>query len=158
LGARVQGNGLTASCQYTLSQVVGGQYELTIMADSETRGCGAPGTEIVLWISARGPIIYSLDTLRWPRDGMTATFDARLSSADLAGASKEGTQLFGEVSGRKGDELLGGTLIEAYIGNVLCGITSVRRVGSFGGYILAVAGPTDVAGCSADGTITFRIN
>lgn len=158
LGAVVRRDGLTAACQYSLAQVVAGQYELTVMADAESRGCGAPGAEILLWTSARGPIRYSSDTLRWPADGTTTTFDARFSVSAPDGASTPVTEFSGEVFGRDGEHLLGGTVVEAYVGDVLCGVGSVRRVGSFAGYILAVAGPASVPGCTQDAALTFRID
>src|SRR5262249_54857710 len=131
LGADVRRNGLTTACQYTLSQVVAGHYELTIMADAEARGCGAPGGEILLWTAARGPILCSSDTLPGPADGTTATFDARFSASAPDGISTPVTEFFGEVFGRNGEHLPGGTMVEAYVGDVLCGVGSVRRVGCF---------------------------
>jgi hypothetical protein len=43
------------------------------------------------------------------------------------------------------------------LGDVLCGVASVRRVGSFAGYTLAVAGPASVPGCVEGAMLTFRI-
>jgi pimeloyl-ACP methyl ester carboxylesterase len=158
LGAVVHRDGLTAACQYSLAQVVAGQYELTVMADAEARGCGTPGAEILLWMSARSPILYSSGTLRWPADGTTTTFNAKFSASAPDGASTPVTEFFGEVFGRDGEHLLGGTVVEAYVGDVLCGVGSVRRVGSFAGYILAVAGPASVPGCAEGPMLTFRID
>jgi len=55
-----------------------------------------------------------------------------------------------------------GTVIEVYIGETLCGITSlsptVMALGDPSGYSLAVVGEDSIAGCSAGGTVTFRVD
>ena len=48
LGAIVRRDGLIANCQYTLSFVADGRYEVTVLADAEASGCGVQGAEIVL--------------------------------------------------------------------------------------------------------------
>lgn len=52
------------------------------------------------------------------------------------GAATPVTELNGEVFDRAGEHLLGGTVVAAYVGDVLCGIGSVRRVGNFAGYMI----------------------
>ena len=37
-------------------------------------------------------------------------------------------------------------------------MASVRRTGSFSGFILEVVGPDSVPGCARGSTITFRVN
>ncbi|MBI4172889.1 MAG: hypothetical protein HY511_09000, partial [Actinobacteria bacterium] len=64
----------------------------------------------------------------------------------------------GELLGRDGRPLPPGTRLEAYVGNVLCGVASSRRTGNFSGYSLNVVGPEAVDGCSRGGTLSFRIN
>jgi len=158
LGARVRHNGLTAYCQYTLPQVVGGRYEIKVMADAEARGCGAPGAEIFLWTHTGEQLMFTRETLRWPGAGGSVTFDATFSAATPNGAAAPVTEFFGEVFDRDGEHLPGGTVIEAYAGEVLCGVASTRRVGSFGGFTLAIAGPDSIPGCAEGATLTFRID
>jgi len=54
-------------------------------------------------------------------------------------------------------QLPGGTRVVASIGGARCGVTSVRRTGSYSGFSLDVAGPDAVPGCTRGGTITFRV-
>ncbi|MBA2625487.1 MAG: hypothetical protein H0U89_07780 [Acidimicrobiia bacterium] len=44
------------------------------------------------------------------------------------------------------------------MGGTRCGVASVRRTGSFGGYILGVVGPDAAPACRAGGRVTFRID
>jgi hypothetical protein len=54
-------------------------------------------------------------------------------------------------------QLPGGTRVVASIGGTRCGVTSVRRTGSYSGFSLDIAGPDAVPGCTRGGTITFRV-
>ena len=81
------------------------------------------------------------------------------SRAPPAGAGLAPRSEFaGEVYTPDGRHLPGGTRIDAYIGATRCGVTSVRRTGSFAGFSLDVAGPESVPGCARGGTITFRVD
>jgi hypothetical protein len=62
------------------------------------------------------------------------------------------------VFSRNGRQLPGGTRIDAYVGATRCGVSSVRRTGSFSGFIMSVVGPDSIPGCARGGTITFRVN
>jgi hypothetical protein len=64
----------------------------------------------------------------------------------------------GEVFTPDGHQLPGGTRIDAYVGATRCGVTSVRRTGSYSGFSLDVVGPDSVAGCARGATITFRFD
>ncbi|MBA2630372.1 MAG: hypothetical protein H0U84_05050 [Thermoleophilaceae bacterium] len=48
--------------------------------------------------------------------------------------------------------------VDAYVGRTRCGMSSVRRTGSFAGFIIDVAGPDSVPGCARGATITFRVD
>jgi len=158
LGAVVRRkNGLITPCQLALSSVRGGRYDITVMAGAEASGCGVPGAEIALWTFAGDRILYSRDVWRWPRDG-GPRFDASFSSATPSGAVAPRTQFGGEVFTPDGHQLPGGTRIDAYVGTTLCGVTSVRRTGSFSGFSLNVVGPDSVPGCARGSTITFHVN
>jgi pimeloyl-ACP methyl ester carboxylesterase len=159
LGAIVQRNGLITPCQYTLPEVQDGRYEITVLADAEARGCGANGARIVLWTFVDGTRYYSNEALPWPRNGRTtATFDATFSNAAPDGVAPSAVQFVGEVYDRRGRNMPPGTRVEAFVGNTRCGIASIRRTGSFAGYLLAVAGPESIAGCERGAQLTFRIN
>src|SRR5262245_788780 len=50
LGARVvHDDGLAAACQSAIPNVFGGAYDIPVASDAEVRGCGGPGSEIMLW-------------------------------------------------------------------------------------------------------------
>jgi pimeloyl-ACP methyl ester carboxylesterase len=155
LGAIVRKDGLIAACQHTLPPVEDGRYEITVVADAEVSGCGAPGSEILLWVYAQEQL-FSSEWVPWPEDGRTVSFDGDFSTSAPEGAAPARTQFNGELYDRNGDRLPAGTRIEAYIGDTLCGVTSVRRSGSFGGFIMSVVGPDSVPGCERGATIEFR--
>jgi hypothetical protein len=52
--------------------------------------------------------------------------------------------------------LPGGTVVEAFVGDTRCGVTSVRRSDELW-FTLLVAGP-QVPGCAKDGQITFHVD
>jgi hypothetical protein len=158
LGAVVlRRDGLVTPCQLVLSPVRGGRYSVTVMADREARGCGARGARIALWTFAGDRILYSTNRRRWPRPGR-GRFDASFSSARPAGAVPPRAQFSGQVFRTDGRQLRGGTRVEAYVGATRCGVTSVRRVGSFSGFSLDVVGPDSVPGCTRGATLTLRVN
>jgi hypothetical protein len=157
LGAIVRRAGLVSACQYTLPPVVAGRYETTVLADAESSGCGGPGAEILLWTFARNRILYSRDALRWPATHR-ATFDAGFSTSAPDGRAPPISGFSGEVFRRDGRQMPPGTRVEAYVGATRCAVASVRRVGSFAGFILDVVGPDSVPGCARGATLTFRVN
>jgi len=159
LGARVVRDGLTAACQNEIPAVAQGRYEITVAADAEVRGCGVPGAELLLWAFVGDTFVFSADTLPWPGDGATTTFDAGFSAAAPEGASLPATELKGLLFERDGGRLPAGTVVEAYAGDTLCGVTSLRHGGvTEGYYTLIVAGPDAVAGCDEGATLTFRLD
>jgi pimeloyl-ACP methyl ester carboxylesterase len=158
LGAIVRRGGLVTPCQYTLTSVDSGRYEIKVLADAEASGCGAPAAEILLWTFARSQRLFSRESLPWPGDGATATFDASFSVSAPDGGAPPTTDFIGEVFRRDGERLPPGTRIEAYAGDVRCGVASTRRTGNYSGYILSVVGSESVAGCDREGKLTFRID
>jgi pimeloyl-ACP methyl ester carboxylesterase len=158
LGAVVRKGGLITPCQYTLPSVSHGRYEITVLADAEASGCGAPGAEVFLWTFAQNQILYSRESVPWPVNGSTTNFDAGFSASAPDGGAPPRAEFFGEVFNRDGERLPPGTRVEAYVGDVLCGVASTRRTGSYSGYILAVVGPDSVAGCDRGAALTFRID
>ena len=121
-------------------------------------GCGAPGARIVLWTFAPSGIVYSTNSLAWPRSG-SANFAAHYSTAKPAGAAPTTAEFTGAAFRRDGRQLPPGTRVEAYIGATRCGVASVRRANSYSTeYILAVVGPDSIPGCTRGAMLTFRIN
>jgi hypothetical protein len=157
LGAVVRTGGLVTPCQLALSSVSNGRYEITVLGEAESSGCGAVGSDVVLWAFADGKITFSRDVVPWPRN-RRATFDATFSTASPGGAVPSRMEFSGEVDDRDGRPVTPGTKIEAYIGGTRCGVASTRRTGSFSGYILSVVGPDAIPGCARGGTIRFRID
>lgn len=158
LGAVVLRDGLVTPCQYTLPPVEQGRYEITVFADAEARGCGAPGAQIFLWTFAQDQKLYSRESVAWPGNGGTATFDATVSASAPDGGAPAAAEFFGDIFNRNGERMPPGTRVEAYVGDVRCGVASTRYGGSFSGYILAAVGPESVAGCERGATLTFRID
>jgi pimeloyl-ACP methyl ester carboxylesterase len=158
LGAIVQHNGLSSPCQYTLPTVDNGRYQITVFADAEVRGCGAEGAEIVLWTFAGDEKLFTTETLPWPGRGRTAKVDASFTTAQPEGAAPPRLELAGEVYDRNGNHLPSGSRVEAFVRETRCGVGTVRRTGSFAGYLLAVVGPEAIPGCERGATLTFRIN
>jgi pimeloyl-ACP methyl ester carboxylesterase len=158
LGAVVRRDGLITPCQYTLPSVDDGRYEITVLADEESSGCGAPGAQIFLWTFARNQKLYSRESVAWPGNGGTTNFDASFSASAPVGGAPPTSEFAGEVYNRDGERLPPGTRVEAYVDDVRCGVASVRRTGSFSGYILAVVGPDSVTGCDRGAALTFRID
>jgi hypothetical protein len=159
LGVRVIRDGLAAACQVTIPAVTQGRYEVQVAADAEVRGCGAPGAEILLWVYVNDTFVFSGRALPWLASGAAETFDASFSSAAPDGAAMPVTQFKGLLFDRDGRRLPGGTVIEAYVGDVRCGVTSLRYSDDLENlYTLAVAGPESVAGCAEGAEITFRLD
>jgi pimeloyl-ACP methyl ester carboxylesterase len=113
---------------------------------------------IALWTFANRNILYGRQTRAWPgRGGGRARLDTSFSTAAPEGAVPPQAEFAGEVFRTDGRQLPGGTRIDAYVGTTRCGVTSVRRTGSFSGFSLDVAGPDSVPGCARGATITFRV-
>jgi hypothetical protein len=79
-----------------------------------------------------------------------------------SGAYLPNTMFRGSIVDASGERLPPGTVIEAYIGDTLCGATSLPRtvmaLGDPSTYYLPVVGPASVPGCDERGTIAFRVN
>lgn len=158
LGAVVRrSDGLVSPCQAEIPEVVDGRYEIAVMAQSEAAGCGAPGTEVILWTYIDDVNVYSVESFTWPGDGASAEFNATFRSNDPQGAAPVVTGFSGEAISTSGGSVAPGTLVEAYIADTLCGVGSTRYGEDFSGYILSVIADDSVTGCTAGATITFRV-
>ena len=158
VGAVVLKAGLVTPCQHTLPPVVNGHYTITVLAETESSGCGEPGAQIVLWTSAHDKILFSTNTLSWPGNGRATTFAARYSTSAPAGAAPTTAQFNGGVFGADDQPLRAGTRVDAYVGSTRCGTASVRSSDDFTGYILSVVGPDSIAGCTRGVALTLRVN
>ena len=154
IGAVVLNDGLVTACNTTLPAVAGGEFEVSVYASAESDGCGQPGAEVLLWTYAGEQKLYATTTVAWPDDG-TARVDVDFSTRQPLGAAPTTTELGGEVYDQDGQRVPPGSRVEAYVGETLCGVASVRW-SDF--YILTVAGPDSLPGCVAGGTITFRVD
>lgn len=147
------------ACQHAIPAVVQGRYEILVVSNTEVRGCGVHGAELLLWTFVNGAYFSSSQTLPWPGSGATVTFDAAFSSGSPEGVSEPVTEFKGHLFDREGRPLLSGTVVEAYVGDVRCGLTSLRygdEVERFD--TLIVAGPEAISGCAEGATLTFRLN
>ncbi len=125
--------------------------------DAEASGCGAPGARIVLWTFAQNQILFSRESVTWPGNRGTSTFNASFSTSAPNGAAPATSSFVGEVIYRDGRQLPPGTLVEAFVGRTRCGVSSVRRTGNFSGYTMAVVGPDSIPGCRGGATLFFRV-
>jgi pimeloyl-ACP methyl ester carboxylesterase len=150
-------DGLITPCQHELPPVQDGRYEITVFADSESRGCGVDGAEVFLWTYTNAKL-FSSEGVAWPGDGGAADFATGFSTRDPWGGAGPTTELGGGVYDAEGGLLPAGAIVEAYVGDVRCGVASVRGGSSFFGYILAVIGPEAVPGCEAGATLNFRVD
>jgi hypothetical protein len=154
----VKRHGLVTPCQQTLPKVRSGRYEITVFAQAEASGCGAPGAEILLWTFVQDQIVFSSQSVRWPGNGATAGFLPSFSIAVPNGGVGPIVGFAGEVFDRRGRRQPPGTRVEAYIGTTRCAVASIRRTGNFTGFSIDVVGPESVSGCTLGATIAFRVN
>ena len=157
-GAVVLRAGLVTPCQFALPPVTKGRYTITVLAETESSGCGGPGAQIALWTFAHNEIIFSTNTVAWPTHGHTTNLAARYSTSAPAGAAPTTAQFTGGAFGADGHPLPPGTRIEAYVGGTRCGTAGVRYTDPSTEYILAVVGPDSIPGCTRGATLTFRID
>ena len=158
VGAVVLKGGLATPCQSTLPPVTNGRYAVTVLADTESSGCGVSGAKIALWTYADNRILFSTNAAAWPGNGHARSFVARYSKSAPAGVAPVTANFTGAVFRADGQQLPAGTRVEAYVRGTRCGIASVRSTSDFTGYILAVVGPDSIAGCTRGATLTFRID
>jgi hypothetical protein len=158
VGAVVVRDGLVTPCQNALPPITKGRYEVTVLAATESSGCGAPGAQIVLWAYADDTIVFSADAVAWPGNGQSANFGARYSKSAPAGAAPTTAQFTGRALGSDGHALPVGARVDAFVGSTRCGTASVRSSPDFFGYVLAVVGPDAIAECTRGATLSFTID
>lgn len=159
IGVHVVRDGLSAACQVTIPPAVGGAYEVQVASDAEITGCGAPGAELLLWAFVDDAYHYSEQAAPWPSNGAEATFDATFSSSTPEGATTRSTSFKGQLFDADGNELPSGIVVQALVGDTLCGRISLRYGDSFERmYTLSVSGPEAVPACDEGATLTFTLD
>ena len=158
----VRKDGLSRSCAFpAYLPVSDGRYEVAAAGDGEARGCGAPGATVFLTAYANDQFLVSQETADWPAEGEELNLDASFSSTDPTGVGRPSTALWGSVFGPGGDPPPPGTVIQAYVGDTLCGVTSLPHVvmgfTDPSTYRMFVVGPASVAACEEGATIEFRV-
>jgi hypothetical protein len=157
LGAVIRDGGLVTPCQYTLPPVEAGNYEITLFGANESAGCGQPGAEMLFWTFVGDQKLYANAVIPWPGAGTT---DAGLefSTSVPRGAAPATTELYGEVYQADGQRVPPGSRVEAYIGDTVCGVASIRTSGDFVGYSLDIVGPDSIPACASGATVSFRVD
>ncbi len=145
-------------CELAVSQGLedSTRFEWTVAGDAEIKGCGRADRPLSLlaWIDGRA--VLSDDQLPWPGsslgDGMATSFSPR-------SATRHVVVLFGAVVNSSYWSLPAGTIVQAYVGDTLCGVTSIAPTGEFAQrYLLLVSGPDIIPSCLAGRTIDLRVN
>ena len=86
-----------------------------------------------------------------------AEFDAAFDTARPEGASLPVTEAYGTVVDANGDAAPLGTPVEAYVGETLCGMSSIRRYGDEDGFLIIISGTALIPWCTEGAELTFRI-
>jgi hypothetical protein len=158
LGAVVVRRGLVTPCQSELPRVRAGRFNITVFGKAEASGCGVPGAEVFLWTFVQDQIVYSSDSVSWPKGGHTARFRPTFSIAAPTGGVGPIVGFAGEIFDQEGTRQPAGARVVAYIGTTRCAVASTRPSEDFIGFSIDVVGPDAIAGCALGGTITFRVD
>jgi hypothetical protein len=158
LGAAVKRHGLVTPCQHTLPRVRNGRFAVFVLARTEGSGCGAAGSDIFLWTFVQDQIVYSSQSVRWPRNGKTARFNPAFSIGAPTGGVGPIVGFAGEIFDAANRRLPPGARVEAHIGQTLCAVATTRRIDNFTGFSIDVVGPDSIPGCAIGATITFRVD
>jgi hypothetical protein len=158
----VQRDGLTAVCSFRGEPIADGRYDVTVAADSEVHGCGAPGATLSLVTFAGGDLVRS-PSVAWPGGGSRSIAVDLDAHPEAAGdGSHRITPIFGKVSDAAGNRLPQGTIVEAFAGTTLCGRGVVPPVvmqfSDPDGFALTAAGPAAIPGCGENATLSFAVN
>jgi hypothetical protein len=158
----VRKDGIERRCDYWGLPVPDGRYEVAVAGDGEARGCGSPGAQLFFIVSSEGKRLVSQETVDWPAEEKELTFEATFSNADPSGVGKPATFFTGSVLDASGESLPPGRVVEAYIGETLCGVSSLPPVmmGSDDPttYVLMVAGPESVPDCEEGADLSFHVD
>ncbi|HEY8217305.1 MAG TPA: DUF6351 family protein [Acidimicrobiia bacterium] len=154
VGAVVRHHGLITPCNVGIPPSTNGRYTIRVYSRETSAGCGTRGSDILLWTYVSDTKLYATSALPWPRR-RTARFDVAFSSASPLGDAPPVTEFSGEVYDDGGRRYPVGSVVEARVGSTRCGVASIRDSEY---YILSVAGPDSVPGCTAGAPITFTVD
>ncbi len=178
MGARVRAEGLVTPCQQAISPIEKGAFVIPVFGETQSVGCGRPGSEILLWTHDGEQMLFATEPVQWP-EGDRVEIAVEFSSDDPKGASMPTTDFSGEVRDAAGNRFTSGSVVEAYIGDTRCGIATVHSaevlfpeltnlidtlgevaigMDSFRGFIISVVGPDSVPGCLAGEPIAFLVD
>jgi hypothetical protein len=155
----VLNDGLWAACSFEGVRPAHGRYERVVVAESEVPGCGEPGAPMAA-LTVKDGVVLADETV-WP-DVNSANFNVEFVSGSGQPSSAAFTRVYGAVLDVDGALVPPGTSIDAYIGEALCGRTSIppadMQFGAPDEFSLFVAGPGTRAGCDAGGEMRFEVN
>jgi len=158
LGAVVVRHGLVTPCQSELPPVRDGRFAITVYGKAESAGCGVQGAKVFLWTFVQEQIVFSSDSVSWPKRGHTARVQPTFSIAAPNGGVGPIVGFAGEVFDGQHVRQPPGLRVEAYIGTTRCAVATTRRADSFIGFSIDVVGPDAIPGCTLGATITFRVD
>jgi pimeloyl-ACP methyl ester carboxylesterase len=113
--------GRRQSCGFAGPSPSDGRYERVIPSDAEQPGCGAPGRSVRIAAYDDG-YLYAERDAPWPTDGRELELDATM----LPGEPRT-RGVWGNISDLSGDLVKERTVVEAYVGDTLCGAAGVPR-------------------------------
>ena len=116
------------------------------------------GGRIFLWTFVQDKMLYSQESVLWPGNGRSRTFQPRFSAGAPDGGVGRTVGFAGEIFDRRHRRLPPGARVEAYIGTTRCAVATTRRTGNFTGFSIDVVGPDSIPGCTVAATITFRVD
>jgi pimeloyl-ACP methyl ester carboxylesterase len=160
----VENDGLLADCRLVFKGVDSdSQYAEILATKSEVAGCGEPGVRIFAEklnaCAADDRPMISTNQGIWPEEGKSLELDLAFSCADLNGVALPFTVVAGDLFASNGDRIWRDAKVEAFIGDALCGVTSLSPLARLNDrYLLLVSGPELRPGCLRDGTIELRVN
>lgn len=159
LWADVLTDGRRRACSYDRATIDLGTYGMTIAPATETHACGAPGSSIAFTLFDDGER-YEAAPVAWPAAGGALAIDLAFTEDERGPNSS--TFVGGRLLGKDSDQPSAGTRVEAYIGEVLCGETSVPPVrllfDDASGYGVVVASERMIPGCTNGAPVSFRVD
>jgi hypothetical protein len=156
IGSVVVEHGLVTPCNVTIPAINGGQFTIDVYSADASVGCGRSAAKVVFWTYVNNRQLFATSAVEWASGG-ASNLTIPFSPSRPLGAAFSVLELSGGAYTADGNLVNAGARVDAYIGDTLCGVASVRH-GEFNGYILHVVGPDSRPGCQPDGLITFRID
>ena len=156
IGSVVLEHGLVTPCNVTIPAITGGRFTIDVYSADASVGCGRSAAKVVFWTYVNNRKLFATNGIEWASGG-ASNLTIPFSASRPLGATPSVLELSGGAYTADGNLVNAGARVDAYIGDTLCGVASVRH-GDFNGYILHVIGPDSRPGCQADGLITFRID